>query len=228
MANNTNNETTFSNPIEKLLAISSGASLDILRECPRTEIIKHAGIGGTILLTSLLALISGSYALFSVFKSYPAAILFGLVWALMIFNLDRLIVSSMRKRGVWLQQIKMATPRILLAIIIAIVISKPLEVRLLETRINKVLSDDLANKKTSLEQEKQGIIDFYTGKIANQQEKTTNYLGEKPVLLESLETDKKALLVKKGIEEKKAAKRNASLFRAIELAQQKLTFNKTI
>ncbi|HAT69734.1 MAG TPA: DUF4407 domain-containing protein, partial [Flavobacteriaceae bacterium] len=40
-----------------------------------------------------------AYALYTVFDNYFAAIGFGLVWGLLIFNLDRYIVSTIKKTG---------------------------------------------------------------------------------------------------------------------------------
>ncbi len=79
-------------------------------------------------------------------------LLFGLVWSLLIFNLDRFIVSTIRKRDQFGREFLQATPRIILAIIIAIVISKPLEIKIFEKEINTVLLKEknamaLQNKK---------------------------------------------------------------------------------
>jgi hypothetical protein len=63
-----------------------------------------------------------------------------LVWGLMIFNLDRYIVSSMRKEGTGLDQLKTATPRIVLAVLISLVIAKPLEMKIFEKEIQSELT----------------------------------------------------------------------------------------
>ena len=60
---------------------------------------------------------------------------FGLVWGAMIFNLDRYIVSSMKKNGTFWNEFRLATPRFVLAGIIAFVISKPLELQIFHTSI---------------------------------------------------------------------------------------------
>jgi len=77
----------------------SGADLSILRtwDCS-TEHNTYAGIGATIFLTAVLASISGGYALWTVFQSYPSSISFGILWGILIFNLDRYIVMSIHKR----------------------------------------------------------------------------------------------------------------------------------
>ncbi len=117
----------------------SGADPDLLNESPKSEQIKYAGIGGTVFFTAVMAFISGSYALYTVFDSAYTAIAFGLIWGLLIFNLDRFIVSTIKKQdNVW-KELLQASPRIILAIIIAIVISKPLEMKIFEKEINQVL-----------------------------------------------------------------------------------------
>jgi hypothetical protein len=116
----------------------SGAHEPLLKRAP-TETNKYAGIGGTIFFTGLLAAISGGYALWTVFNELWAALLFGLIWGLMIFNLDRYIVASMKKRERWMQEAGMALPRLVLAILIAIVISKPLELQVFNKEIRAEL-----------------------------------------------------------------------------------------
>jgi hypothetical protein len=110
----------------------------MLKRAP-SETNKYAGIGGTIFFTGLLAAISGGYALWTVFNELWAALLFGLIWGMMIFNLDRYIVSSMKKRERFLAEFTMALPRLVLAILIAVVISKPLELQVFNKEIQAEL-----------------------------------------------------------------------------------------
>lgn len=116
----------------------SGAHLSMLKRAP-TETNKYGGIGATIFFTGLLATLSGGYALWTVFGQWWAAMLFGLIWGLMIFNLDRYIVSGMKKRGNFRSELGMALPRIILAVLIAIVISKPLELQVFNKEIQQEL-----------------------------------------------------------------------------------------
>ena len=74
----------------------SGSSIRHLEDSP-SEGTKHAGVGATIFFTSVFAALAAFYALYTVFDSTWIAGVFGLLWGLMIFNLDRYIVSSMRK-----------------------------------------------------------------------------------------------------------------------------------
>jgi hypothetical protein len=123
----------------------SGADTDILQNSSKAEQIKFAGIGGTVFFTAVMAFIASSYALYTVFDNYFAAIFFGIVWGLLIFNLDRFIVSTIKKSDNKWAEIWQATPRIILAVIIAVVISKPLELKIFEKEINQVLLEQKNN-----------------------------------------------------------------------------------
>jgi len=140
----------------------SGADPDLLNESPKSEQIKYAGIGGTVFFTALMAFISGSYALYTVFDNVVAAIAFGMVWGLLIFNLDRFIVSTIKKRDSIWKELLQASPRIVLAVIIAIVISKPLEMKIFEKEINQVL---LQQKNALTLQNQTEIADQFSPEI---------------------------------------------------------------
>lgn len=112
--------------------------MPMLKRAP-SETNKYGGIGATIFFRGLLAALSAGYALWTVFGEWWAAVLFGVVWGLMIFNLDRYIVSGMKKRDRFRQEAGMAVPRLVLAVIIAIVISKPLELRIFDKEIRQEL-----------------------------------------------------------------------------------------
>lgn len=130
----------------------SGAHIDTLRKYP-TEHNKYVGIGATIFFTALFASLSGGYAMYFVFAgsvaAVPFAFLFGLIWGLAIFNMDRYIVSSISKSGTTNQQILQATPRIILAIMIGIVISRPLELKIFDKEIRQGLKKSYLNGQRS-------------------------------------------------------------------------------
>lgn len=137
----------------------TGAKLDAInRAC--TDRIKYICFGATILLTACFAWLSGSYAFYTVFKEVNVAIGLGLIWALAVFNLDRSIVSTMRRQHPlptdlntlslwrWLQlripwsELTLAVPRILVAVVIAFTVAKPLELKLLEGRIDRRIREN--------------------------------------------------------------------------------------
>lgn len=138
--------------LKKFFILCSGADKNLLEGCSEGEQTKYVGIGATVFFTAVMAFIASSYALFTVFDNVIPALLFGIVWGLLIFNLDRFIVSTIRKRDRFGSEFLQATPRIILAVIIAIVISKPLEIKIFEKEINTVLLKEknamaLNNKK---------------------------------------------------------------------------------
>lgn len=138
--------------LKQFFILCSGADRDLLEGCSEGEQTKYVGIGATVFFTAVMAFLASAYALFTVFDSIYPALIFGFVWSLLIFNLDRFIVSTIKKRDRFMDEFLQATPRIMLAIIIAIVISKPLEIKIFEKEINTVLLKEknemeLANKK---------------------------------------------------------------------------------
>ncbi|MDR7208334.1 DUF4407 domain-containing protein [Flavobacterium piscis] len=138
--------------LKQFFILCSGADRNLLEGCSEGEQTKYVGIGATVFFTAVMAFLASAYALFTVFDSIYPALIFGFVWSLLIFNLDRFIVSTIKKRDRFMDELLQATPRIMLAIIIAIVISKPLEIKIFEKEINTVLLKEknemeLANKK---------------------------------------------------------------------------------
>ncbi len=117
---------------------ASGADRDLLQKCS-TETSKYIGIGATIFFTGVFAALAAGYALFTVFDNYFLSALLGLIWGLMIFNLDRYIVSSMRKESRFWREFLTASPRLLLAVAISIVIAKPFELKIFEKEIKPEL-----------------------------------------------------------------------------------------
>ncbi|CAM3905088.1 DUF4407 domain-containing protein [Mucilaginibacter galii] len=163
----------------------SGAHIDTLKKYP-IEHNRYVGIGATIFFTALFACLSGGYAMYFVFSGNPLAvvfaILFGLIWGLAIFNMDRYIVSSINKQGSSNQQLLQALPRILLAIMIGVVISRPLELKIFDKEIRGKLKESYSkgqNRKIDTLQK------TYTQKYAMEMAKNKDLKLEK----DSLERD---------------------------------------
>ncbi|WP_157208270.1 DUF4407 domain-containing protein [Mariniflexile maritimum] len=164
--------------LKEFFIICSGSDTDILEQCSKGEQNKYAGIGATVFFTALMAFIAASFALYTVFDNLYTSIFFGLIWGLLIFNLDRYIVSTIKKTGRVLDELIQASPRILLAVIIAIVISKPLELKIFEKEINQVLLEQkndltLANKTQIAKQFNPNIENLNKNITAYQQEIAT-------------------------------------------------------
>lgn len=132
----------------------SGARIYLLKHCP-TDYNKYFGIGIIIFLTGVMAAISGGYALYTVFGSMPLAAGFGLFWGTVIFFLDWYLVGSMRKEGRPRKELLAALPRLVLAVFLAVIISKPLELKLFEKEIDKQIELEKRNSSLAI----RGIVD---------------------------------------------------------------------
>ncbi|WP_053976579.1 DUF4407 domain-containing protein [Mangrovimonas xylaniphaga] len=130
------------NRINRFFWWCAGANIDVLEECP-TDHAKYFGVGGTIVFTALMASFAGGYAFYTAFKAVLPSLFFGAFWGLLIFNLDRYIVSTIGKgdgtQKITLEEWKMAAPRLLMAVLLGFVISTPLELKIFETEIQTVV-----------------------------------------------------------------------------------------
>lgn len=128
------------NKFQRLLWTIAGAEHDILRKC-KTDHKKFSAIGATILMTSFIAFLAGTAAAWYFTQSGEStsgkigwALLFGLVWSLLIFSIDRSLVITLKKDPTLTRQ-KFIVPllsRAALACIIAFMVSIPLELVVFE------------------------------------------------------------------------------------------------
>ena len=119
----------------KILWWCAGADHVLLKISPMKDRVKYAGIGGIVLCTGLLAAFSGGYAFYTIFSpkgeavhdnllhldSILPSILFGIIWGLIILNLDRFIVSSTGKGDgtdrITFKEFSQAIPRIIIGML---------------------------------------------------------------------------------------------------------------
>lgn len=160
--------------LKKFFLLCSGVTDAILEKCPSDE-NKYVGIGATVFFTGVLAFFSSGYALFTVFDSYLMAIAFGLVWGLMIFNLDRYIVMSMKSYGKWWRDLVVAVPRLMLAVLLAVVISKPLELKIFEKEIAAEL---VTMEQEVFKNQEDGVKQRYEIEIEAQRKQITRLKDE--------------------------------------------------
>ncbi|MBR2032650.1 MAG: DUF4407 domain-containing protein [Alistipes sp.] len=142
---------------QRFLWTVAGAELDILEKC-RTDHKKFAAIGATILMTAFIAFCAGTSAAWYFTQSGDEtsgslgwAMLFGLIWALLIFCIDRSLVitlkkdPSAKKQKFWVPLLS----RSALACIIAFMVSIPLELVIFEDFIaEKKFGFDIQNQQT--------------------------------------------------------------------------------
>lgn len=163
--------------VMKFLWRCAGADAQILQFSPYSDHIKNAGIGGVVLATSVMASLAMGFAMHTIFASpvenevdpitggellagnWFVTIPVSIVWGLIIFNLDRFIVSTVKGDGTekitgdeWLAML----PRLAMAILIGLTISAPLETYIFKREIYRewqLSLDKLAlSKKYEIEQ----------------------------------------------------------------------------
>lgn len=131
--------------IERILIGFAGANEKILStpEC-ETEVPKYASLGLMVLCTGTLGMVSGGYALFTIFNHVYIAALFGILWGVFVGGIDRFFVITARQKenNDSSNQIKMAVPRLVFAAFIGLIISKPLELRIFQKEIDLQLAKE--------------------------------------------------------------------------------------
>lgn len=212
-----NTNTYKMNGFQHFLMLCSGANIHLLKKSP-TEWNKFAGIGGIVLFTAIFATLSAGYAMFTVFDNLWTAIGFGILWGLMIFNLDRYIVSSIKKTGTWWNQILMTIPRLILAVFLGIIISKPLELKIFEKEVNKQLNTIIQRNKKQLQTEMNGRIMQQSGPFEKEKTGIQNQIKNYQLAYDSVsvELEKEILGKQSGLTSGKVgfgsnAKRKAEL-----------------
>ncbi len=170
----------------RLLWYCAGADARLLLKCPQSDRVKMQGIGGVVLATAVLAFASGSYAFYAVFSPKEAtaldpsqtsthlptlviSLLAGAVWSLIIFNIDRFIVSSTGKGDgtdkITLGEFGRAIPRIVMAGVIGICLSAPLEIRILKPEIDAELSQQQKDYIKSLNEKTDASFDAKVSEV---------------------------------------------------------------
>ena len=172
----------------------AGGDRYLLERATYSDQIKYMCLGGIVFATGALAGLAGGYAFYTIFEPRGSAIenpidtqtifiaiFFGIVWGLMIFNIDRFIVTSTGKgdgtEAITIGELKSALPRIIMGMIIALTISKPVEIRMFKTEIDIKLREKQLEQqaeyqtkvdRTYADREKLLINDF--GKIDKQRD----------------------------------------------------------
>jgi hypothetical protein len=144
----------------KFLWWCAGADKEILKLSSYSDHVKYVGIGGVVLATGFMAALSMGFAMHTIFENWLITISIALIWSLIVFNLDRFIVSSTGKgdgeSSISGKELLNASPRLIMAILLGITISAPLETFIFHSEIErewKLSMDQLAlSKKYEIEQ----------------------------------------------------------------------------
>jgi hypothetical protein len=163
--------------VTRFLWFSAGADAQLLMRCPNSDRVKFQGIGGVVATVGVLAFLSGSYAFYTVFSpkddtalandlvhygAVAASVFFGLIWSLIIYNIDRFIISSTGKgdgteRITW-NEFTNALPRLFMALVIGLCMSKPLEIRILQSEIESALEKEQKEFLADLNDQSEALV----------------------------------------------------------------------
>lgn len=123
------------------LAVLGGADASVLSEVP-TETPRFVQMFFVLAGTALVSAISMFFALTTGVRAAAwIALPLAIVWALIIFNLDRFLTSTMRSTHNVGKLIAFAVPRVIMAALIGIVVAEPL--------VLQIFSNDIAREVNS-------------------------------------------------------------------------------
>ncbi|SJZ62747.1 DUF4407 domain-containing protein [Sediminibacterium ginsengisoli] len=181
---------------------AAGADHYLLQQSTYGDQIKYVCLGGIIIATGVMAAIAGGYAFYTIFEPkgnaidsfrtvsgiagnydqthWPTALkalVFGLIWGLIIFNIDRFIVTSTGKgdgtEAITKKEFVGALPRLVMGAIIALTISKPVEIRMFKTEIDVALHEKQIQQQQSY---KANIDSVFNGQISKKESQISPFL----------------------------------------------------
>ena len=181
--NNNYYQSPKSSRLMRMFWKAAGADQYLLERSTYSDQIKYFCLGGIVVATGVMAALAGGYAIYTIFEPkgnaldglltakavkaglkskelihFPTLIIaaiFGIIWGLIIYNIDRFIVTSTGKgdgtEAITKQEMISALPRIVMGLIIALTISKPIEIRMFKGEIDAKLSEiqdlEFSNRK---------------------------------------------------------------------------------
>jgi hypothetical protein len=181
--NNNYYKSPESSRLMKMFWKAAGADQYLLERSTYSDQVKYFCLGGIVIATGVMAALAGGYGIYTIFEpkgdamrgmlvegvkmkdtihmpTLLIAAIFGVIWGLIIFNIDRFIVASTGKgdgtEAITGQEIKSAIPRIIMGMIIAMTISKPIEIRMFKSEIDaklfakQIVLEDSLNKLSEL------------------------------------------------------------------------------
>jgi len=153
----------------RLLWKASGSDGYILKRSTYSDQVKYACLGGIVVATGFMAAVAGGYAIYTIFEPKGSALdgdthtqtaimasIFGVIWGLIIFNIDRFIVAATGKgdgtEAITWGEFVNSVPRIIMGLVIAITISKPMEIRMFKSEIDAELHQAQLEKRKIYEE----------------------------------------------------------------------------
>jgi hypothetical protein len=216
-----------SSSVMRFLWKCAGGDRYLLERSTYSDQIKYMCLGGIVFATGAMAGLAGGYAFYTIFSPKAAnvldkaktvaenpnfipidvqtvilSVIFGIIWGLIIFNIDRFIVTSTGKgdgtEKITMDEIKGAIPRIIMGMIIAITISKPIEIRMFQTEINLAVQKEQEKEKNSLIAQANVNFEAKVGEIKSKLGKIQIDIDQKKDLVFNLRKSIQAEIFEKG------------------------------
>lgn len=183
---------------------AAGADRYILERSTYGDQMKYLCLGGIIIATGVMAGLAGGYAFYTIFEPRGNALdsfktvkdivsnydavhiptlikssVFGLIWGLIIFNIDRFIVTSTGKgdgtEDITAKEFKSALPRLIMGAIIALTISKPVEIRMFKTEIDVKLHEKQMEQQQAYKAKTDSL---FNSELANKDKEIAKFEGD--------------------------------------------------
>lgn len=185
----------------------AGGDRFLLERATYSDQVKYMCLGGIVLATGVMASLAGGYAFYTIFAPKSAevldkmktagdtlevptdpltvllSIIFGIIWGLIIFNIDRFIVASTGKgdgtEKITRSELVGALPRIFMGAIIAITISKPVEIRMFKSEIDVELQNAQMEKEKEFRDKVDAEFNIEIGKVQKEISKYDSGIQDK-------------------------------------------------
>lgn len=160
--------------MKRLFLYLSKTDPEIIEQLARTQPVAgkdarfaQMSLGLMVFITGVLAFASGSYALYTTFQDWRVALSVGLIYACLIMAFDREIVSATNKSTVFI--------RFPLALFIGVAVALPLEMRLLQGRLDKQLQQEEQSENKAVQTRRDEKVDSFRQKTAKLQSEVEKY-----------------------------------------------------
>ena len=163
---------------QKLFIKIAGYDVETAKSCTSSEVNKMSKHAGLILVPAIVGLFSMSYAMFLITQSVFFAILGGFIWSVLIFIIDRSLVSSGRPGSFSFGLLG----RLFLAIVIGFVVAEPVVLLAFKDSIKESIYDKFLIKKKKINSKYAPSIALYKKELNNAKKrlnsKQESYVGE--------------------------------------------------
>jgi hypothetical protein len=165
-------------PFTSLLCWLTGTDMQTLERAGSTEITSLSITGSIILITPIMGTVTGTFAVLTFTNDLRIAVAVGALWGLVILLLERSVVANAKPNSLSF----MLIGRVMLAIVFALVVSKPAEIAIFGDAIQERLNRNLGTAKSLIDDEANEQIAEYRNQITQERNRSkasrARYLAE--------------------------------------------------